>query len=157
MLNSRLVVLFSFFLPNLFINFYFFLFLLYDSRVDSRIIKCSVANINELCLADFCTDAFTYLEYSFSSGYFSVPRKSMCSQKCATPDTSQGSFKCPEIRNSDHIARIFLLLRNFNLPHWTESAAAALSASGSDINSTLSSLASSRPRYCNYGVKLDNQ
>ena len=34
-----------------------------------------------------------YETASFSSGNFSVPRKSICSRKCAIPGTSQGSAK----------------------------------------------------------------
>ena len=61
-----------------------------------------------------------------SSGKGSVPRKSMCSAKCASPGMSSGSLKWP--------ARISI-------------AAAALSASGSHVRKTLSPFSSATYRY----------
>ena len=64
--------------------------------------------------------------HSFSLGNFSVPRKSMCSQKCASPGSSAGSLNCPT---------------------FTSSAAAALSLCVSLTRTTFSWFGSTTPRY----------
>ena len=71
-------------------------------------------------------DFFTNRLYSLSSGYFSLPRKHMCSQKCANPGSSHGSLMCPTL---------------------TVSAAAALSALASLISATRILLGSVMHRY----------
>ena len=67
-----------------------------------------------------------YAENSSSLGNFLVPRKLMCSQKCARPGTSLGSEKAPT---------------------FTSRAAALLLDDGSLIKRTLMLLSSSNARY----------
>lgn len=60
-----------------------------------------------------CSLKLQTCEKSFSTGYFSVPRNSMCSRKWATPGMSSGSCRCPavcRIRFSKHCSTTVLVL-----------------------------------------------